>query len=191
MNNNEEDIMRDLIYEEFNRQKLAELEHVSPKRNFFLYVSLGLAASMLILLGVFQFMNAGNEVHRYELADTFFDIPDFSSSRSELGTIDNFQNELKEGKYEQVLVALDKNALTATDKLAELYLLVQTDDLISYRQKSKAVLKNYPQYESQISWMDFVVEFKDGKSKSYLQDLMDYLEEPYLAKAEDMLEAIQ
>jgi len=185
----EEKLIKRLIYEEHNRRKLTAKTRVLSRPKLFRYV--GLAASLAILIfAANKFISTGSTNVNELIADVYV-FPDFQNTRSAPAKIDNFYKELKQEKYKEVLVSLNQNnELSEKDKFAKAHLLF----VLESRTELKNLISNtkfkQTKFQDDIQWLEFLLAYKEKESKSTLESIADNLADQYLNDAEKLLKAL-
>ena len=181
-----EKAVKELLYEQALRERLQNIER-KKKVNFYLLSSV--AALFILLVGYFIINGMLNkDIDRNNVIVQNYEFPTISKSRSsEINIIDSFIPELNLKNYEYVLSKLNRDSLSEKDLFAKahLYFVLDSLDISKDIIQTNSWLDTY--HKSEIDWLLFLIEYKEGKSKNDLMELSKSLVAPYKGKAEEML----
>jgi len=182
----DEKIIEDLLYEASARKYLNENKS-GQKRPVYKYI-MGIAAAILIGMFLLTSIQNNNLEKRSLLIQQSHDFPLISKSRSaEINIVDDHIKDLNAKKYGLVLEQLAANNLSEKDAYVKAQILFNQGNYKALSQFLDTYKFEDPFYVSEIQWLNFLIEFRNGKSKKELLDFTQNLDADYAKKASDLL----
>lgn len=183
-NERKEEIIKILINEEFKRKKL-----LKPKYSTLTLIKIiAVAASILLIVGMFILGNGSATPSRKKLAASAYEFPQVLKSRSN-AKVEKYIAELSHKEYDLVLEKIyhSKNPKDLFIKYNILYL---KDSLNILQAKSNEIQFDNIQFQNQIEWIYFLISFRQGENKTALVQKSTLLTEPYFSKSIELLNNI-
>lgn len=190
MLNNEEQKIKNLLYEHSTRKMLKEsTAAVEVGRPQWLRIGMTAAAALIVVFAGLQIFNINTKTNKDDKIAQVFEVPKVNKSRSALkNIIDDHAKDVNKGNYQEALKALDQNTLSDKDQIYKAYILFSEK---KYTQCENLIAKyNNPnsEYHDEYNWLDFLIGVVNKESDELLKNKAGKLSEEFAVKAQRIIE---